>query len=97
MIEVRIWNDTVANLTLMALGSSAPEILLSIIEIIKKGFTAGEMGPGAIVGSAAFNLLCISAVCVVAIPDGETRFIKGFYIPLSTINLFALIRIKETI
>ncbi len=30
-IEVNIWNDTVANLTLMALGSSAPEILLSII------------------------------------------------------------------
>ena len=30
-IEVRFWNDTVANLTLMALGSSAPEILLSII------------------------------------------------------------------
>lgn len=33
VIEVRIWNDTVANLTLMALGSSAPEILLSIIGI----------------------------------------------------------------
>lgn len=33
-VEVRIWNDTVANLTLMALGSSAPEILLSIIEIV---------------------------------------------------------------
>lgn len=31
MVEVRIWNGTVANLTLMALGSSAPEILLSII------------------------------------------------------------------
>ncbi|ETN75557.1 sodium/calcium exchanger 1 [Necator americanus] len=31
-VHVRIWNDTVSNLTLMALGSSAPEILLSIIE-----------------------------------------------------------------
>ncbi|XP_017585045.1 PREDICTED: uncharacterized protein LOC103612503 [Corvus brachyrhynchos] len=29
---VRIWNETVSNLTLMALGSSAPEILLSLIE-----------------------------------------------------------------
>ena len=28
------WNDTVANLTLMALGSSAPEILLSVVEIM---------------------------------------------------------------
>jgi solute carrier family 8 (sodium/calcium exchanger) len=33
-VRVRIWNDTVSNLTLMALGSSAPEILLSIIEVI---------------------------------------------------------------
>merc|ERR1739848_561721 len=28
-VSVRIWNETVSNLTLMALGSSAPEILLS--------------------------------------------------------------------
>jgi solute carrier family 8 (sodium/calcium exchanger) len=32
-VTVRIWNETVSNLTLMALGSSAPEILLSIIEV----------------------------------------------------------------
>jgi len=32
--HVKCWNATIANLTLMALGSSAPEILLSIIEII---------------------------------------------------------------
>ncbi|XP_022249769.1 sodium/calcium exchanger 3-like [Limulus polyphemus] len=82
IIEVRIWNDTVANLTLMALGSSAPEILLSIIEIVGNGFKAGDLGPGTIVGSAAFNLLAISAVCVVALPHGETRRIKS-------INVFA--------
>ena len=33
IIVVRVWNETVANLTLMALGSSAPEIMLSVIEI----------------------------------------------------------------
>lgn len=32
--RVAVWNPTVANLTLMALGSSAPEILLSCIETI---------------------------------------------------------------
>ncbi|XP_065559522.1 sodium/calcium exchanger 2-like isoform X2 [Artemia franciscana] len=77
VLEVRIWNDTVANLTLMALGSSAPEILLSIIEIIGNNFEAGELGPGTIVGSAAFNLMIIAGICIVAIPDGETRRIKG--------------------
>ncbi|XP_045122498.1 sodium/calcium exchanger 2-like isoform X10 [Portunus trituberculatus] len=76
VIEVRIWSDAVANLTLMALGSSAPEILLSIIEIIGNDFRAGDLGPGTIVGSAAFNLFIISAVCVMFIPKGEIRRIK---------------------
>lgn len=51
----------------MALGSSAPEILLSSIEIIKEGFSAGELGPGTIVGSAAYNLFVIPAVCILAV------------------------------
>merc|ERR1719265_2700153 len=66
-ITVKVWNDTVANLTLMALGSSAPEILLSIIELLGNEFYSGDLGPSTIVGSAAFNLFCISAVCVSAI------------------------------
>jgi len=32
--EKPVWNATVANLTLMALGSSAPEILLSVIGVL---------------------------------------------------------------
>lgn len=76
VIEVRIWSDTVANLTLMALGSSAPEILLSIIEVVGNNFNSGELGPSTIVGSAAFNLFVISAVCVVSIPAGESRRIR---------------------
>nr|KAG5709932.1 hypothetical protein BaRGS_029974 [Batillaria attramentaria] len=34
--EVLLWNETVANLTLMALGSSAPEILLATVETIAR-------------------------------------------------------------
>lgn len=64
VISVRIWNETVSNLTLMALGSSAPEILLSIIEICGTNFEAGELGPGTIVGSAAFNLFVIIGICI---------------------------------
>jgi len=76
IVTVKIWNETVANLSLMALGSSAPEILLSVIEIIGRGFKAGELGPSTIVGSAAFNLFMITAVCVSVLPEGETRRIK---------------------
>lgn len=74
--EEKVWNDAVANLTLMALGSSAPEILLSIIEIVGSGFHAGELGPGTIVGSAAFNLMIITAVCVTGLKDGESKRIR---------------------
>ena len=81
-IEVKIWNDTVSNLTLMALGSSAPEILLSIIEIVGNNFEPGDLGPGTIVGSASFNLLVITAICIYCIPDDESRRIKE-------INVFA--------
>lgn len=49
----------------MALGSSSPEILLSIIEVCSNNFEAGDLGPGTIVGSAAFNLFCIIAICIV--------------------------------
>ena len=72
-LDVKVWNNTVANLSLLALGTSAPEILLSCIEIIFNNFTAGELGPGTIVGSAAFNLLVISGICVMAIPSPDTR------------------------
>lgn len=76
VISVRIWNETVSNLTLMALGSSAPEILLSIIEVYAQGFEAGELGPSTIVGSAAFNMFVIIAICVWCIPTPEFKKIK---------------------
>lgn len=61
--NISVWNPTVANLTLMALGSSSPEILLVCIEtVINLGGDPGELGASTIVGSAAFNLLVISAV-----------------------------------
>merc|ERR1719265_227594 len=75
-VTVKVWNDTVANLTLMALGSSAPEILLSVIELLGNEFYSGALGPSTIVGSAAFNLFCISAVCVSAISSDSVRYIK---------------------
>lgn len=75
--HVKTWNATMANLSLMALGSSAPEILLSATELPTKDFFAGKLGPSTIVGSAAFNLLVITAVCVCSIPEGEVRKIDG--------------------
>ncbi|ESO84204.1 hypothetical protein LOTGIDRAFT_92127, partial [Lottia gigantea] len=83
-IEIKVWNDTVANLSLLAMGTSAPEILLSVIEIVGNNFYSGTLGPGTIVGSAAFNLLVISAICMMSIPTGEIRRINNFKVFLVT-------------
>lgn len=71
--DIDIWNPTVANLTLMALGSSAPEIILAIYEVIKNDFYAGDLGPGTIVGSAAFNLMLILGYCTYTLGAEERK------------------------
>ncbi|MEE6492806.1 hypothetical protein FKM82_016641 [Ascaphus truei] len=90
---IRVWNETVSNLTLMALGSSAPEILLSLIEVCGHGFVAGDLGPSTIVGSAAFNMFIIMAICVYVIPDGEVRKVKHLrvFFVTSAWSIFAYI------
>ena len=84
IFHTHVWNATVANLTLMALGSSAPEILLNVIDTFSGEFHASKLGPGTIVGSAAFNLFVITAVCIVAIPAGEKRTIRSMAVFVTT-------------
>lgn len=93
VVTVKIWNETVSNLSLMALGSSAPEILLTVIEVCGKNFEAGELGPSTIVGSAAFNLFVIIAICVYAIPSDDHRQIKHLQVfaVTATCSLFAYV------
>lgn len=78
----------------MALGSSAPEILLSLVEtFMTLGTTPGELGPSTIVGSAAFNLLVISAVSIMAVPCGSVKKVDdlGVFFITSVWSLFAYI------
>jgi len=91
--RVRTWNDTVANLTLMAMGSSAPEIMVNVVEITGAGFYSGDLGPSTVVGSAAFNLLVINAFCTFAILKGEVRRVKeiGVYAATSTTSILAYV------
>lgn len=78
--EIYVWNETVANLTLLALGSSAPEILLSTIETVtdlaSETTKKNSLGFYTIIGSASFNLLLITAICIVSLPSPTTKSIK---------------------
>ena len=92
--QVLIWNETVANLTLMALGSSAPEILLSVLETVSNlGSESLEdgLGPFTIIGSAAFNLLIITAICISSVPSPDVKRVQelGVFIMTSIWSIFA--------
>ena len=82
-----------ANLTLMAFGSSAPEIILSVLEALKDlGKPSGDLGPSTIVGSAAFNLLVISAVSVSAVGKKVKKIDDmGVFITTGVFSVFAYI------
>ena len=57
-------SSDVAGATFMAVGSSAPELFIAIIALLKPGNHAA-LGMGTIVGSAIFNILVIIGVSVV--------------------------------
>ena len=58
--------------TLMAIGSSAPELFVAAIALIRSGGHE-EIGVGTIVGSALFNLLVIIGVSVI-VKDAKLRW-----------------------
>lgn len=74
----RVWNYTIADISLLAFGTSFPQISLAIIDAIQNigQLNAGGLGPGTLVGSAAFDLFPIHAVCVIAPKMGELKKIS---------------------
>ncbi|CAH1797885.1 unnamed protein product [Owenia fusiformis] len=95
--EVLVWNETVANLTLMALGSSAPEILIAVGETLQNLNQIGNpnvgdgLGTFTIIGSAAFNLLIITGICIVSVPSPQVKPIKeiGVFCITAVWSIFA--------
>lgn len=89
-VQIPKWNPTIANLTLMALGSSAPEILLSVIESLKDlGKPAGVLGPASIVGSGAFNLLVITGISILSVDEPKKIYDLRVYAVTATFSLFS--------
>ncbi|GAA0186580.1 secondary carrier transporter [Lithospermum erythrorhizon] len=74
----KVWNYAIADITLLAFGTSFPQISLATIDAIRNlgSLDAGGLGPGTLVGSAAFDLFPIHAVCVVVPKAGELKKIS---------------------
>ena len=58
-------SPSVAGATLMAAGSSAPELAIAMVALFTQGGAHSDIGIGTIVGSAVFNILVITGVCAV--------------------------------
>ena len=75
--NVNCWNPTIANFTLLALASSAPEIFLVLIETLKNlGGTHTYMGPSALLGSAAVHTL-VWAIAVLSYSSDDVSTAKN--------------------
>ncbi|XP_077228494.1 magnesium/proton exchanger isoform X2 [Tasmannia lanceolata] len=74
----KVWNYTIADITLLAFGTSFPQISLATIDAFRNlgQRYAGGLGPGTLVGSAAFDLFPIHAVCVVVPKAGQLKKIS---------------------
>jgi len=64
-------SDEVAGASLMAVGSSAPELAIALIALFTGGGSHSDVGIGTIVGSAVFNILVITGVS--ALVAGELK------------------------
>lgn len=58
-------SDEVAGASLMAIGSSAPELAIALMALFTGGGAHSDVGIGTIVGSAVFNILVITGVSAV--------------------------------
>lgn len=58
----------VAGASLMAMGSSAPELGIALIAVFRQGGAHSDIGMATIVGSAVFNILVITGVSAIVRP-----------------------------
>ncbi len=65
--RLKLPND-VAGASLMAMGSSAPELAIALLALFTGGGEHSDLGIGTIVGSAIFNILVITGISAIVRP-----------------------------
>ena len=66
----KLWKlpNNVAGASLMAMGSSMPELSIALIALVRSGGEYSDIGIGTIVGSAVFNILIITGASALVRP-----------------------------
>jgi K+-dependent Na+/Ca+ exchanger-like protein len=83
--------SNVAGASLMAMGSSAPELFIALMSLLIAGGAHGDVGIGTIVGSAIFNILVITGASAVVRPAAITWRVIVRDLVMYTISLALLI------
>lgn len=81
-------SDLVVGLTVVAFGTSAPELVISIVSAING---SAELAIGNVVGSNLFNTLVIVGVTAVIVPIVITKSIMSNEIPLVVLSSLVLL------
>jgi len=83
------------NLTLLGLCSALPEIFLSFMSVFTSSsgqtMVPSELGPSALIGSAAFNLLISSAVSMAAIAKFRMITETNLFMMMATFSALAFL------
>jgi K+-dependent Na+/Ca+ exchanger-like protein len=83
--------SNVAGASLMAMGSSAPELFIALMSLLIAGGAHGDVGIGTIVGSAIFNILVITGASAIVRPAAITWRVIVRDVVMYTISLALLI------
>lgn len=81
-------SDLVIGLTIVAFGTSAPELVISLLSAIKG---SAALAVGNVVGSNIFNILAIVGITALVMPIKVTRSIMTKDIPLVLLSSLALL------
>ena len=85
--------NNVAGASLMAMGSSAPELAIALLALLVAGGSHSDVGIGTIVGSAIFNILVITGISAIARPLAVTWRVVVRDVLIYTISIAALIAV----
>jgi solute carrier family 8 (sodium/calcium exchanger) len=92
IVEVPVWNPRIANVALLALGSAAPEIFLSFFSTVTNiESVPNALGPMVLVGSAAFNLLVVSGISILAVSEIKKVFHLNAFLVTFAFATFAFV------
>jgi cation:H+ antiporter len=86
-------SETVIGLTIVAVGTSMPELVTSVVAALRKH---GDVALGNVMGSSIYNILGIGGTTALIAPTGVPAEIAAFHAPLMVITSVALFLLAWT-